>query len=185
MDYFGFDILYVMNVTDIDDKIILRAHYNHLDAMLHAVREALEKANGAADKHDADDSARDGTTTTDTTVTTTTDTTTDSTTDSTTDADAHAQLQAAAASAEKALSTKGVPLADVVAAQTKLSAAAAAANMPPLPVCDVQTAFLKLTAEQEAAFFADMDALGVMPPDAVTRVTDYVPEIVEYIAAIQ
>eukprot|EP00966_Prymnesium_polylepis_P205450 4761113-Prymnesium_polylepis.1 len=31
MDYFGFDILYVMNITDVDDKIILRTHFNHLD----------------------------------------------------------------------------------------------------------------------------------------------------------
>lgn len=29
-DYFGYNILYVMNVTDIDDKIILRARRNHL-----------------------------------------------------------------------------------------------------------------------------------------------------------
>ena len=33
LDYFGFDILYVMNVTDIDDKIILRTHRNHLEEM--------------------------------------------------------------------------------------------------------------------------------------------------------
>ena len=37
LDYFGFDVLYVMN-TDIDDKIILRTHRNHLEAMLAAVR---------------------------------------------------------------------------------------------------------------------------------------------------
>lgn len=29
-DYFGFNVLYVMNVTDVDDKIILRARRNHL-----------------------------------------------------------------------------------------------------------------------------------------------------------
>ena len=34
LDYFGFDVLYVMNITDIDDKIILRTHRNHLEAML-------------------------------------------------------------------------------------------------------------------------------------------------------
>merc|ERR1711965_254603 len=37
MDYFGFDILYVMNITDIDDKIILRTHLNHLTSMVQAV----------------------------------------------------------------------------------------------------------------------------------------------------
>jgi len=29
-DYFGYDVRYVMNITDIDDKIILRARRNHL-----------------------------------------------------------------------------------------------------------------------------------------------------------
>lgn len=29
-DYFGYDCLFVMNVTDVDDKIILRARKNHL-----------------------------------------------------------------------------------------------------------------------------------------------------------
>jgi cysteinyl-tRNA synthetase len=30
-DYFGYMLLYVMNITDIDDKIILRTHRNHLE----------------------------------------------------------------------------------------------------------------------------------------------------------
>lgn len=29
-DYFGYNVLYVMNVTDVDDKIILRARRNYL-----------------------------------------------------------------------------------------------------------------------------------------------------------
>lgn len=29
-DYFGYNVTYVMNVTDVDDKIILRARRNHL-----------------------------------------------------------------------------------------------------------------------------------------------------------
>lgn len=29
-NYFGYDILYVMNITDIDDKIIKRARQHHL-----------------------------------------------------------------------------------------------------------------------------------------------------------
>jgi len=31
-DYFGYNIKFVMNVTDVDDKIILRARRNHLVA---------------------------------------------------------------------------------------------------------------------------------------------------------
>jgi cysteinyl-tRNA synthetase len=29
-NYFGYDIFYVMNITDVDDKIIKRARQNHL-----------------------------------------------------------------------------------------------------------------------------------------------------------
>ena len=29
-DYFGYDVTYVMNVTDVDDKIIRRARQQHL-----------------------------------------------------------------------------------------------------------------------------------------------------------
>ena len=29
-DYFGYDVTYVMNVTDVDDKIIRRARHQHL-----------------------------------------------------------------------------------------------------------------------------------------------------------
>lgn len=35
-DYFGYNCLYVMNVTDVDDKIILRARRNHLLAAYRA-----------------------------------------------------------------------------------------------------------------------------------------------------
>lgn len=35
-DYFGYACLYVMNVTDVDDKIILRARRNHLLASYRA-----------------------------------------------------------------------------------------------------------------------------------------------------
>jgi len=29
-DYFGYDVTFVMNITDVDDKIVLRARRNHL-----------------------------------------------------------------------------------------------------------------------------------------------------------
>jgi cysteinyl-tRNA synthetase len=35
-DYFGYSVLFVMNVTDVDDKIILRARRNHLLAQYRA-----------------------------------------------------------------------------------------------------------------------------------------------------
>ena len=43
---------------------------------------------------------------------------------------------------------------------------------------------LALTRQMEEEFFQDMDALGVAPPTALTRVTEYMDEIVEYIQRI-
>ena len=42
-NYFGYDIFYVMNITDIDDKIIKRARQNHLYQQYVAQKPALDK----------------------------------------------------------------------------------------------------------------------------------------------
>ena len=142
IDYFGFDVLYVMNITDIDDKIILRTHLNHLILMVDAVK-------GHASPPD--------------------------------------ELAAALAAAEAALALPKPGLQDLLQAQRGLAAAVVAAGMPSegaTAVCDVQTAFLDLTTAYEADFFDDMARLNVMPPDAITRVSDYVPEIITYIQTI-
>jgi cysteinyl-tRNA synthetase len=44
-----------------------------------------------------------------------------------------------------------------------------------------QIPFLELASKYEVEFFEDMAALGVQLPNIVTRVSEYVPEIVEYI----
>ncbi|GAB0494733.1 hypothetical protein MMPV_006029 [Pyropia vietnamensis] len=44
--------------------------------------------------------------------------------------------------------------------------------------------FAHLARRWEAAFFEDMRSLGVRPPDLVTRVSEYVPDVIAYIAAI-
>lgn len=41
-----------------------------------------------------------------------------------------------------------------------------------------------MAAEYERQFMDDMEELGVRPPDAVTRVTDHVPDIVAYVERI-
>ena len=53
-----------------------------------------------------------------------------------------------------------------------------------MTACDVQAAFTQLTARYEADFFDDMASLNVLPPSAITRVSDYVPEIISYIEKI-
>lgn len=47
-----------------------------------------------------------------------------------------------------------------------------------------QTMFTDLTKAMEKAFNDDMEALNVLPPDAVTRVTEYVPQIVAFVEQI-
>jgi len=42
----------------------------------------------------------------------------------------------------------------------------------------------KLAAYWEEKFFEDMNRLGVRDPDTLTRVTEYVPEIVEFVQGI-
>lgn len=44
--------------------------------------------------------------------------------------------------------------------------------------------FNELSAHWEARFFFDMERLNVLPPDTVTRVTDYIPEVVGFIETI-
>lgn len=44
--------------------------------------------------------------------------------------------------------------------------------------------FLRLTRKFEARFFEDMDALNVRRPDVLTRVSEYIPEIVSFVEKI-
>lgn len=46
------------------------------------------------------------------------------------------------------------------------------------------TLFAKLSAHWETRFFADMECLNVLPPDTVTRVTDYIPEVIGFVETI-
>ncbi|RYP34312.1 hypothetical protein DL767_004306 [Monosporascus sp. MG133] len=47
-----------------------------------------------------------------------------------------------------------------------------------------QTMFTDLTKYMEGEFFDDMDALNVLRPDVITRVTEYVPQIVSFVKQI-
>lgn len=47
-----------------------------------------------------------------------------------------------------------------------------------------QSMFTDLTRHMEGEFMDDMDALNVLRPDAVTRVTEYVPQIVDFVDRI-
>merc|ERR1719354_420059 len=49
---------------------------------------------------------------------------------------------------------------------------------------DQNIPFQELSNKWEADFFEVMDMIGVDPPDSITRVSEFMPEIVDYIAQI-
>ena len=44
--------------------------------------------------------------------------------------------------------------------------------------------FTRLTQQYEQEYFEDMKSLNVRPPDVLTRVTEYIPEIVTFVEKI-
>ena len=47
-----------------------------------------------------------------------------------------------------------------------------------------QSMFTDLTKHMEGLFMADMDALNILRPDVITRVTEYVPQIAKFVEGI-
>ncbi|KAJ8024001.1 Cysteine--tRNA ligase, cytoplasmic [Holothuria leucospilota] len=123
-NYFNYDVFYVMNVTDIDDKIIKRARTNHL-----------------LSKYSQDLTNPD-------------------------------QVSADMDEALKILVKEGKdPLADWLDV-TRGS-----------EVTD-KAIFSALTKHFEEEYHKDMAALNVLPADVLTRVSEYVPEVIEFIQKI-
>jgi len=172
-NYFGYDIFFVMNITDIDDKIIKRARQNHLYkgylAAGHALEKVLEDCNLVLVHFTA-------------------------VVQGTTDPDKKLMQ-------EKMLAKLKTALADLEAAVKAGDKAKMEEEKEKLLVeaQDVLSDWLdskfgKEVTENEIfsdlprfwedAFHKDMDALNVLPADCLTRVSDYVPEIVDYIQKI-
>ncbi|XP_052861898.1 cysteine--tRNA ligase, cytoplasmic [Anopheles cruzii] len=174
-DYFGYNVLYVMNITDIDDKIIKRARQNHL------YERYLEEAKVAPLERLLDDSqevmaafreivAR------------------------TTDTDKRAMM-------DRMLERLSVALDNLSLAVSTGDAAKIDQAQEQLlrdskdPLSDHLDAkrgstvtenaiFETLPRYWEDEFHKDMCALNVRPADILTRVSEYVPQIVAYIERI-
>ncbi|KAK4514775.1 Pre-mRNA-splicing factor SYF2 [Mucor velutinosus] len=200
-DYFKYDVLFVQNVTDIDDKIILRARQQYLfenlkkettqldENIIRQTEEAwLEFANAKLKKLDASlvslatsnwpefikkmtpeevakalvldekykmiSSALDA---------------------------SYVAIQNAKANLQKGVSGKEASDELLVASQDIVSAWLDArkgqeVNDPKI--------FRDLPAFWEQEYFKDMEALNVRAPDVQTRVSEYIPEIIDYVQKI-
>ncbi|KAL3233884.1 Adenylate cyclase [Nakaseomyces bracarensis] len=196
-NYFGYDIQFVQNVTDIDDKIIIRARQNHLfqefvrendsqesldgaDAIVAKCREALagyiaknmdETVNVEINAEKGDFSSFNA-------------------------AIKEVNLEDAKAKDPK------FPM-HLTSVQNAIKALDTVSAIPRkeffelvkdvlVPVLDKELGstindpeiFRKLPAFWEKKYNEDMAALNVLPPDVTTRVSEYVPEIVDFVEDI-
>ncbi|KAF4520784.1 hypothetical protein B566_EDAN011436, partial [Ephemera danica] len=172
-NYFGYDVMYVMNITDIDDKIIKRARQNHLYDKYVAENHNLEKVLDDANKVMQQFSV---------------------TVKSTDDPDKRTMFEGMLSRLVKAIEALEASVKSKDAAGIKQNQAALLqeARDPLADWLDKQfgssitdnSIFANLPREWEAEFHKDMDAINVQPPSVLTRVSEYIPEIIDYIKKV-
>ncbi|XP_066919805.1 cysteine--tRNA ligase, cytoplasmic-like isoform X2 [Clytia hemisphaerica] len=170
-DYFNYDIFYVMNITDIDDKIINRARRNHLmkeyrdgnpeaKTVLDDLQEALVAFVAKIEK--------------------------------TTDPDKKNMLKKIMENVKNAQGILETAIKESKEIEKSTNELLDAANDPLADLLDKKFGakvtdfkiFSKLTQYWENEYHEDMKNLNVLPCDVLTRVSQYVPENVAYIQRI-
>lgn len=169
--YFGFDVFYVMNITDIDDKIIKRARQTHLYAQYknknleHILSDTKEALQFEINKLKATNNPElDGLISKMTN-----------------------EVGSAISNLENAVLSK-----DEEAIRICTEALLKSAKDPLSDFLDStegckitdNSIFSELPRYWESEFHKDMDALHVLRPNVLTRVSDYIEEIIEYIKKI-
>ncbi|CAF0946334.1 unnamed protein product [Rotaria sp. Silwood1] len=169
-DYFGYDVLYCMNVTDVDDKIIKRARERHLiktymDDNSIAFEKILEDCQLAL-KHVQDIRARE------------------------TDKDKQTMYDKQISAVENSLQNINT-LSDVETKRKKLFTDCHDILSSYLDVNYSHSTnpldnevFLALARHYESEYHNDMSRLNILPPHVLTRVSEYVPEIITFIEKI-
>ncbi|XP_047134203.1 cysteine--tRNA ligase, cytoplasmic isoform X3 [Hydra vulgaris] len=173
-DYFNYDIFYVMNITDVDDKIINRARRNHLMKQFRESNPSNEKVLEDLDislKNYREKLLK------------------------TTDADKRVMINKILESVvscedqfKKAISS-GASIADIDHLKEDLLLKS---HDPLSEWLDAQFGstitehriFSELTQYWEKEYNDDMKSLNIRPADIITRVSQYIPEIVAYIERI-
>lgn len=184
-DYFRYDVTYHINITDIDDKIILRARRNHLldnfakekggdfDTVFAAVSEGLKGREAALAKKKAELSEP-----------------LPSDTPSMRMKEREEKLAELALKESQFKELKEAVAVEIEGKNAKKLFTVArdvlGEYLDGLHGSEVtdHDIFNAHARAFEVSYFEDMEALGVKPPDILTRVTEYVPEIVAYIAKI-
>ncbi|KFM61338.1 Cysteine--tRNA ligase, cytoplasmic, partial [Stegodyphus mimosarum] len=170
-DYFSYDVFYVMNITDIDDKIIKRARQNYLFDQYAKTSNNITKV--IADVNEAVKSFKALLASTD-------------------DNDKRTMLLKIIESTENALkNAENTQLTENEHQEVLKHLLSSSRDIlsdwldekEGKNVCD-NSIFSSLPAKWEEAFYEDMDALNVLQPDAVTRVSEYIPEIISYVEKI-
>ncbi|NXC17844.1 SYCC protein, partial [Corythaeola cristata] len=165
-DYFKYDVFYCMNITDIDDKIIKRARQNYLFEQYRENKSApaqlLEDVKAASEDYpvvmgEIDDVIE-------------------------------LQVPSGVDSVNstclfKRLISEQISLFNVLLEEAKDLLSDWLDTKFGSQVTD-NSIFSKLPKFWEGEFHRDMEALNVLPPDVLTRVSEYVPEVVDFVKKI-
>ena len=191
-DYFHYNVLYQINTTDIDDKIILRARQNELLRLLEEdksvdfvqlvelAKVALDEAKGKSDEKKTKIEADLG--------------------EATEKKDSRARTEQEGLLEQHAVKrgnldkdevniVKACEASSSADARANLFAAAKSVLAEKLDrekghlVTD-HSVFNAHARKYEREFMEDMEALGIREPDILTRVTEYVPQIIEFVEKI-